>query len=582
MLCVPLSIIKWFQPIAEKIRDIPAGWLIWVGIMFVISFPPLFGQEVVCLLCGLIYGLWIGFGIISLGTMLGEWGNFIVFKWGCTARSKKLEEKDVTYACICKVIRDGGFRIAFMARLSAIPGHLTTPAFAACGMSLWVFTITAIITLPKQLMAVYLGTVFGQDNKGEITTSKIVEWIILGLSFIITIWAAWYIYKKMAYWRPIVLQEQAERQAAAAAQVNGEIPSLQTSVHATTNQPVSEGGPGIIVTSPSMRTNHRTSGAQWPNSERNEHVRSDRMREVDLEDARSPLVQDAYDPAGHQSSTGGYGMVRRQSDGFTGQQHQQNGLYPVQTIQTYGSQSQEEISFGYADGGEAFTQRLPSPYDENGHPRPQGASRSPSPRHSEQYMPSGSSNLPGQRQRRSSYTQPDVPLQETRRQNPHRVLTPEGAPQSEQAEELEMRSQPSQDSRQQQQQQRRSSRDRRDSQSRYPQQPQQQQQYADDRQARRGSRSSQPPSRYPGMYAQPQPVSQTHYHSRPPPANGSLYHRDASSPAPTYHTQHPVHRTLNDDPHSQSWQDQQQQQDHMQFPPREAPPRYQNQYRQQQ
>ena len=191
--------------------------MIFVGIMFVISFPPLAGQEVICLLCGLIYGLWIGFAVICLGTMLGEWGNFIVFKWGCTARSKKLEEKDVTYACICKVIREGGFRIAFMARLSAIPGHLTTPAFAACGMSLWVFTITAIVTLPKQLMAVYLGTVFGQDNEGHITTSKIVEWIILGLSFLITIWAAWYIYKKMAYWRPIVLQEQAERQAAATA-----------------------------------------------------------------------------------------------------------------------------------------------------------------------------------------------------------------------------------------------------------------------------------------------------------------------------------------------------------------------------
>lgn len=58
--------------------------------------------------------------------MLGEWGNFIVFKWGCTARSKRWEENDTTYACICKVIREGGFRIAFMARLSAIPGHLTT------------------------------------------------------------------------------------------------------------------------------------------------------------------------------------------------------------------------------------------------------------------------------------------------------------------------------------------------------------------------------------------------------------------------------------------------------------------------
>jgi uncharacterized membrane protein YdjX (TVP38/TMEM64 family) len=67
-------IIKWFEPIAEKIRDIPAGWTIFVGILFVISFPPLFGQEIVALLCGMIYGLWIGFAIVSLGSFLGEVG----------------------------------------------------------------------------------------------------------------------------------------------------------------------------------------------------------------------------------------------------------------------------------------------------------------------------------------------------------------------------------------------------------------------------------------------------------------------------------------------------------------------------
>lgn len=47
----------------------------------------------------------------------------------------------MTYACICRVIREGGFKIAFMARLSAIPGHLTTrelaykcPAYKKCNV----------------------------------------------------------------------------------------------------------------------------------------------------------------------------------------------------------------------------------------------------------------------------------------------------------------------------------------------------------------------------------------------------------------------------------------------------------------
>jgi hypothetical protein len=54
------------------VRDLPAGWLIPIAILFVISFPPLFGHEIIALLCGVVYGLWIGFAIVAAGTFIGE------------------------------------------------------------------------------------------------------------------------------------------------------------------------------------------------------------------------------------------------------------------------------------------------------------------------------------------------------------------------------------------------------------------------------------------------------------------------------------------------------------------------------
>lgn len=36
----------------------------------------LFGHEIVAILCGLVWGLWIGFGIVAAGTFIGEVGNF--------------------------------------------------------------------------------------------------------------------------------------------------------------------------------------------------------------------------------------------------------------------------------------------------------------------------------------------------------------------------------------------------------------------------------------------------------------------------------------------------------------------------
>jgi len=36
----------------------------------------LFGHEIVAILCGLVWGLWIGFAVVAAGTFLGEVGNF--------------------------------------------------------------------------------------------------------------------------------------------------------------------------------------------------------------------------------------------------------------------------------------------------------------------------------------------------------------------------------------------------------------------------------------------------------------------------------------------------------------------------
>tara|TARA_R110002060_G_scaffold48033_6_gene59007 strand:- start:279 stop:494 length:216 start_codon:yes stop_codon:yes gene_type:complete len=55
-----------------KIKDVPGGFIIPVIILIVISFPPLFGHEIVGILVGAVWGLWIGFAIVAAGTFIGE------------------------------------------------------------------------------------------------------------------------------------------------------------------------------------------------------------------------------------------------------------------------------------------------------------------------------------------------------------------------------------------------------------------------------------------------------------------------------------------------------------------------------
>lgn len=209
------QIVNWLTPATQWLHKLKAGWLVPIGILFIISFPPLFGHEIVAILCGLVWGLWVGFAIVATGSFLGEVGNFYAFKYCCHARGEKLEKTKIWYACLAQVVRDGGFKIALIARLSAIPGHFTTAVFSTCGMGILVFSLAAILSSPKQFITVYLGVILAESNAGgQDKKSKIISDVVVVLTFIITIIAMWYILHKMNAAKPqIIYNKRKARQA---------------------------------------------------------------------------------------------------------------------------------------------------------------------------------------------------------------------------------------------------------------------------------------------------------------------------------------------------------------------------------
>ncbi|CAE6447452.1 hypothetical protein ACGC1H_002414 [Rhizoctonia solani] len=209
------EIVHWLRPAANWMHEFSVGWLIPIIVLFVISFPPLFGHEIVAVLCGLVWGLWVGFAIVCAGTLLGEIGNFYAFRYWLRGRAIKMERKNPSYACLARVVRDGGFLVAFVVRLSAIPGHFTTAVFSTCGMGIWVFTLAAFLSLPKQFITVYLGVLLEQSADGvRSTKDTIISNAVLIVTFLITVVAAWWIWREMGRVRIEVLRERrAERKA---------------------------------------------------------------------------------------------------------------------------------------------------------------------------------------------------------------------------------------------------------------------------------------------------------------------------------------------------------------------------------
>ncbi|KAJ7074645.1 hypothetical protein C8F01DRAFT_1101318 [Mycena amicta] len=204
-------IINALKPVTHWLHGLKGGWVIPILVLIALSFPPLFGHEVVNMLCGLVWGLGPGFGIVAAGTLIGEIATYFVFLHFCNKRAAKLELKEVQYGLLAHTIRKGGLRVAIITRYSALPGHLTTAVFATCGMPFWVFLVAAIVSLPKQFAIVYVGYALAQS--GDSKSNKIQK-IVLAITIVVTVIAMVYMRRLMLQARPeLVYARRKARQA---------------------------------------------------------------------------------------------------------------------------------------------------------------------------------------------------------------------------------------------------------------------------------------------------------------------------------------------------------------------------------
>ncbi|KAJ7262719.1 hypothetical protein B0H12DRAFT_1012612 [Mycena haematopus] len=189
------NIVKDLKPATDWLHDHTLGPLIPIAILIVISFPPLFGQELIATLVGVTWGLPEAFAIVAIGTILGEMANFFTFKYACSARGAKYEQKDLDYGILAYFARNGSFLVILIIRYSAIPPHFATSVFSTVGISFWIFLAAAILSLPKQLVTVYVGYALQPSNDNKDT--KTIENVVLVLGIVVTIFAYIWIKRRL-------------------------------------------------------------------------------------------------------------------------------------------------------------------------------------------------------------------------------------------------------------------------------------------------------------------------------------------------------------------------------------------------
>ncbi|KAJ7912560.1 hypothetical protein B0H13DRAFT_2271558 [Mycena leptocephala] len=198
------KIIHALSPVTDWLREHSIGPLVVIGILVIMSFPPLFGHELIEMLCGVTWDLAPAFAIVAAGVLLGEILNYFTFKFCCTARSKKEEKSKLSYALLAHVVRTGGFLVVLIIRYSAIPPHFATAIFSTVGLGFWVFLAACVLSLPKAFVPVYIGYALRPENDNNATSSK-VEKIVMVLSIGVTIVALTWIRRQMSAAMPEVI-----------------------------------------------------------------------------------------------------------------------------------------------------------------------------------------------------------------------------------------------------------------------------------------------------------------------------------------------------------------------------------------
>ncbi|KAL2062177.1 hypothetical protein VTL71DRAFT_6443 [Oculimacula yallundae] len=196
---------RWLKPVSDWLKARESwSWTIPTAILVILSFPPLFGHEIVQLIVGLAYPLGVALGIACAGAVLGEAACFIVFRYFFTGWVEKKIAKKVNWAATARVTQEAGFRGVLVIRYSIVPPHLANPLFACTGMKFWLYMITVILSLPKSVVFVALGS---PSSKG----SKAAKWgkvAAIAVVVVITIFASMWIRKKMNVATRIILAER--------------------------------------------------------------------------------------------------------------------------------------------------------------------------------------------------------------------------------------------------------------------------------------------------------------------------------------------------------------------------------------
>jgi uncharacterized membrane protein YdjX (TVP38/TMEM64 family) len=170
-------------------------WVAELGFWGPVLFSLIYVLATICFVPGLIltlaagatFGLAIGFATVSIGSVVGAAGAFLIARFFARRQVEKFARSNRRFAAIDQAVGIGGWKIVGLLRLSpAVPFNLQNYLYGLTSIPFWPYVLVSWIAMaPATLMYVYIGHVAGVAASGE--QASVARWSLIGVGFLATV-----------------------------------------------------------------------------------------------------------------------------------------------------------------------------------------------------------------------------------------------------------------------------------------------------------------------------------------------------------------------------------------------------------
>ncbi|OAX80898.1 hypothetical protein ACJ72_04768 [Emergomyces africanus] len=194
------QIFKWLEPVAEDWENSKLAYFVLLMCTFTVSFPPLVGWSTIGTVAGFIFGVWKGWLIYAIGTVIGSTCSFIVSRTLLSSFVHRLMEHDKRFAALALTLKYDGLKLLCMIRLCPLPYSICNGAVSTFPTvhPLMYGLATAIIS-PKLLVPTFIGSrlrILAQSGETMSAGSKAINIVSILIGIAVGIFTGLYIYRK--------------------------------------------------------------------------------------------------------------------------------------------------------------------------------------------------------------------------------------------------------------------------------------------------------------------------------------------------------------------------------------------------